>query len=89
LRQSFCGPVRNNPDANSEDGLMRVQDVLESVNSEDGLMRVQDAVEGASANGVAWPVVVIGGVVIVGGLIAVRNEFGNWRQRKAERSRRG
>lgn len=33
-----------------------------------------------------WPVAIIGGAVIVGGLIAVRGEFRNWRQRRSDRA---
>jgi membrane-associated phospholipid phosphatase len=50
-------------------------------------MRLEEAVS-TSSGGVAWPVVIIGGLIIVAGLVAVRVEFANWRQRRAERSRR-
>jgi len=50
-------------------------------------MRLEEAVS-TSGGGIAWPVVIIGGLVIVAGLIAVRGEFVNWRQRKAERTPR-
>jgi len=40
-----------------------------------------------SGGGTPWPVIVIGGLVIIAGLFAVRSEFGNFRARRAERRR--
>lgn len=37
-------------------------------------------------NGVAWPVPIVGGLIIVAGLVATRGEFRNWRQRRADRN---
>lgn len=36
-------------------------------------------------NGFAWPVLIVGGLVIVAGLVATRGEFRNWRRRRIER----
>jgi hypothetical protein len=36
-------------------------------------------------DGFAWPVAIIGGVVVLAGLYALRAEFNNWRQRRADR----
>jgi hypothetical protein len=36
-------------------------------------------------NGFAWPVLIVGGLIIVAGLVATRGEFRNWRQRRAAR----
>lgn len=46
---------------------------------------VEAVTTGSSDGGTAWPVVIIGGLVIVVGLFAVRREFMNWRRRRAER----
>lgn len=35
----------------------------------------------------AWPVLVIGGAIVVAGLLAVRTEFGNWRSRRRSTAR--
>ncbi len=52
-------------------------------------MRVEEAVpEAATGGGIAWPVVIIGGIIIVAGVVAVRGEFANMRQRRSERSDR-
>lgn len=47
-------------------------------------MRIEEAVSD-SGGGIAWPVVIIGGLVILAGLVAVRGEFANFRRRRAER----
>lgn len=49
-------------------------------------MRVEEAMsEAAVAGGVAWPVIIIGGLVILAGLVALRGEIGNFRERRAKR----
>ena len=35
--------------------------------------------------GFAWPVAIIGGLIVLAGLYALRGEFDNWRQRRDER----
>jgi hypothetical protein len=36
-------------------------------------------------SGFAWPVLIVGGLIIVAGLVATRGEFRNWRQRRVDR----
>jgi hypothetical protein len=38
-------------------------------------------------NGFAWPVLIVGGLIILAGLVATRSEFRNWRRRRADRER--
>jgi hypothetical protein len=48
-------------------------------------MRPEEAIS-TSTGGIAWPVVVIGGLIILASLGALRGEFRNWRMRRSERS---
>ena len=47
-------------------------------------MRPEEAIS-TSSGGIAWPVVIIGGLIILAGLVALRGEFQNWRTRRVER----
>ena len=48
-------------------------------------MRIEEVSTKSAEVGIAWPVVIIGGLVILAGLYALRGEFGNFRRRRAER----
>ena len=48
-------------------------------------MRLEEVSKKSAEVGIAWPVVIVGGLVIVAGLYALRGEFRNLRERRAKR----